>query len=261
MHDTDYASLITKIEKDVRRLGARVMDLGGKIPHSTKTHAYDLLTDIDAEVENELKEILAILDPHTPVVGEETGGDRNVARYWLIDPIDGTIHFVRGNPFCTIMMALIEDGIPTVSIIYNVATQEFYSAIKGQGSYKNGIRISTSPRDITEAVVLTEINIRKTDNLQKLHNIATKTKVMNLVCAGYEFAMVADGRAEARVCIDPFGNDYDFAAGSLLVQESGGVAKTFDGENYDVNKKNFVVASSLKMYYDIVKIINTEKAL
>ena len=259
MKSIDYSQLISTLEKDIRRLGTYVASLVGDVEHSQKTHAYDLLTTIDAEVEDALKARLAILDPDTPVVGEETGGDRSVSRYWLIDPIDGTIHFVRGNHFCTIMLALIENGIPTASIIYNITTQEFYSAIKGQGSYKNGVRISTSTREINQAVILMEINIRKPGNLQKFYNLATNTKWMNLICAGYEFAMIADGRAEARICIDPYGNDYDFAAGSLLVQEAGGVVKTFDGDEYDVTKKDFVVASSSKVYYDILTIINEKE--
>lgn len=259
MYGVNYPELITAIEKDIRHLGSYVANLVGNVSHAKKTHAYDLLTEIDAEVENTLKARLAMLDPDTPVVGEETGGDRSAQRYWLIDPIDGTIHFVRGNHFCTIMIALIEDGIPTVGIIYNITTQELYSAIKGQGAYKNGERISTSAREINEAVVLAEINVRKSNNQLKFYNLMTNVKCMNLICAGYEFAMVADGRAEGRVCIDPFGNDYDFAAGSLLVQEAGGVVKTFDGADYDVTQKDFIVAASLKMYYNLLTIINEKE--
>ncbi len=90
--------------------------------------------------------------------------------------------------------------------------------------------------------------------LEKYADLAKQYKLMNLSCAGYEFIMVAAGFAEARVCLDPFGYDYDFAPGVLLVEEAGGFVATISGEEYDTDKKNFIAANS-RFTYDV--IINT----
>ncbi len=250
-----YKTVIRGLEKDFDTIRERLLPLSGAIKHTQKLSAFDVLTELDDEVEKLLAKRLNELDPGTPIVGEEQGGDRTARRYWLIDPIDGTIHFTRGNDFCTIMMALIEDLKPVVGIIYNLANKDLYYAIKGVGAYKNGQRLKTSTRTHREAMVLTEIRLGSQHNLAIYQELSKRFKLMNLCCAGYEFIMVADGRAEARVCLDPFGNDYDFAAGSLIVQEAGGIVQDLEGNDYKTTHSDMIIAASQPVYQEIQSII------
>ena len=67
----------------------------------------DVVTRLDYEVEQYLAKEFEKLDSSISYVGEEFGGNRESKRFWLVDPIDGTAHFIRGMPFCT-TMELIE---------------------------------------------------------------------------------------------------------------------------------------------------------
>lgn len=258
MNDTQidkYENIVRALTADLHETGKAVVAASGSIAHSQKLNPYDLLTEQDVAVEDRITKRLHELDPDTPVVGEERGGDRTVERYWLIDPIDGTIHFVRGNPFYCSMVALVVDGEPVVSIIYNFVTQELFHAIKGRGAYCNGIAIRTSSRTPKEAIVQTEIILRNDKNLQIHGRLSNKFRLMSLFAPGYEYAMIASGRAEARICIDPAGKDYDFAPGTLLVQEAGGVAKNLLGKDFRTTDRDFITASSLEVYEDLRSVV------
>lgn len=250
-----YKTYIAALEPEIRACGDLIRDSFGNIKYSNKSQFInDAVTEIDLEVEKRIKEKIVEIDPGAFIVGEELGGERQ-ARHWLIDPIDGTMHFTRGIPMSTIMIALIEDSIPVLGIIYVASEDTLYSAYRGGGAYKNHEKIHVSDRDSTQILAAAEVNLDNPKNAAILQRLATRMKLMNLACAGYEFTLVADGRAEARVCIDPRGKDYDFAPGAIIVQEAGGVVKHLDGSDYTTRNNNFIAASSIDVYQDILEII------
>lgn len=243
-----YVSIIQSIESELRALRGAIVSKSGSIHHTKKLNPYDLLTELDVAIEDKITSKLHSLTPNVPIVGEERGGDRSAKRHWLVDPIDGTIHFVRGNPFYCFMIALIVDGVPFASMIYNFATGDSFRAIKNGGAYMNGSTLRVSSRPVREAVVHTEVNLHSDENLVLQKLLSEQFRLVSLFCPGYEFSMIASGRAEGRICIDPFGKDFDFAPGALLVQEAGGVAKNLSGDDYRTSDSNIIVASSMEIY-------------
>ena len=257
-HDR-FPGLASVLDTKLRKIGRFLKVAYGKTDAITKTHAYDKVTKYDVKTEQMIIGQLKRLTPHTPVVGEERGGDTSKKEYWLLDPIDGTIHFIRGNPFSMIMLALIQNNKPVFAVLYNFITDEFFHAYKGGGAYLNHKPIHVSTRTNDESVLLTEIDLRHLGNDTLFMHLSKRYKLMNLICAGYEFAMVAQGHAECRLMIDPFGKSYDFAPGALLVQEAGGIAKNLHGEDYTVNDSHFIAASSETIYNLVTKIISTTR--
>jgi len=75
-----------------------------------------VVTKLDTDVEEFVSDELTKIYPDIGFVGEEHGGNREAARFWIMDPIDGTGHFIRGLPFCTSMIALVEDGHVNFSV-------------------------------------------------------------------------------------------------------------------------------------------------
>ena len=69
--------------------------------------------------------------------------------------------------------------------------------------------------------------------------------VLNTINAGYEFAMIATGRIEGRVCVDPYGKDYDFAPGTLLVSEAGGMVTNIGSRTFSIQNLNFIASNRL----------------
>lgn len=242
------------VEKAVR--GVREMLLPhyyGEIAFTSKSdRGYDLVTELDVAVEEYLRAELGKLYPDIPFVGEETGGDREAKRKWLCDPIDGTAHFIRGNPFCTTMLALIEDGQVNMSFIYDFVGDVMYSAVRGQGAYRNGEPIHVSDRPLKGSYMGWETHIDQGENLKKDLALRATSSFFKSICAGTEFAMVAMGKLEGRICFDPFGKDYDFAPGSLLVEEAGGIVRNIGSSTYDYTNFNFI-ASNPVVYKELTE--------
>ncbi len=235
---------IKDVEPVVRRVREILMPHYGKVEFSTKSdRAYDVVTELDVKVENFLREELSKIYPDITFVGEETGGDRTVAKKWLCDPIDGTALFIRGIPFCTTMLAYIEDGKVMFSVIYDFVSDTLYHAVRGGGAFAQGQPIHVSNRTLKQGYVAWETHIQKEENL-KLHlALVERTSFFKMICAGYEFALVATGKLDGRMCFDPFGKDYDFAPGSLLVEEAGGIVANVGKSDYDYTNLNFLAVN------------------
>ncbi len=207
--------------------------------------AHSVVTKLDEEVERYLASELKKIYPDIQFVGEEFGGNRDAKKFWLVDPIDGTAHFIRGLPFCSTMLALIEDGQVIFSVIYDFVNNVLYHAEKGKGSYKNGVAIHVSDRPITNSYVGWEIEVDKPENMKLFLKLRKISLLFKSVAAGYEYALIAQGKLEGRVCVNPHGKDYDFAPGSLLVSEAGGVVANVGKDAYDYRDVNFIAANPI----------------
>lgn len=209
--------------------------------------AHDIVTKIDKETEEYLKNELEKIYPDISFVGEEFGGDREAEKFWLVDPIDGTSLYSRGMPFCTTMLALVENNQVTFAVIYDFIRDIMYHAEKGKGAYKNGVRIHVSERPVSDSYIGWETHLDKPENLKIILELRKFSALFKAMCAGYEYAMVAEGKLEGRITFDPWGKDYDFAPGSLLVKEAGGFVANLGSKNYDYKNFNFI-AVNLPLY-------------
>ena len=94
------------------------------------------VTDADEAVEAELRKALAGARPGDTIFGEEQGGTSTLSgRQWVVVPIDGTKNFVRGVPVWASLIALLEDGVPTVGVISAPALNRRWWAALGTGAY------------------------------------------------------------------------------------------------------------------------------
>ena len=209
--------------------------------------AHNIVTELDEKVEKFLAKELAKIDSSIEYVGEEFGGNRNAKRFWLVDPIDGTTHFVRGLPFCTTMVALIEDSRVTFSAIYDFVNDIMYHAVRGGGAFQDNEPIHVSNRDIASAYAGYESRIEKEGNLKKYLEARQHFLTIQTINSGYEHVLVATGKIEACICYDPYGYDYDFAPGSLLIEEAGGIVANIGKTTYDYTNTNYI-ASNKKVF-------------
>lgn len=249
------------LQEDFSKISDLVIAAAGKTQYSQKLNSYDLLTEIDVRVEDIISDRLMAITPNIDVVGEEKGGDRSKKIYWLVDPIDGTIHFTRGNPFYCTMIALIEDKKPIFSMVYNISTGDLYSASRGQGAYRNNQRMFIESREAREAIVQTEIDLRVKGNIELYRELSTNFRLMSLFAPGFELSLIAAGRAEARICISPFGKDYDFAPGALLVEEARGVVKDTERQEYTTESKDIIFASSDEIFESLLSYVDRCRSL
>ena len=207
--------------------------------------AWSVVTQLDIDVETFVMAELTRIHSDIQFVGEERGGDRGAEKFWLMDPIDGTAHYIRGLPFCTSMLALVERGEVVFSAIYDFLHDTMYSAEKGCGAYRNDERISVSARTLKDSFVSFETNVTIESNAVLRKKLRDKTSLMSTFSAGWEFAMIASGKIDARICKDPYGMDYDFAPGTLLVAEAGGVVRNIGSHDFNYTNLDFIAANPL----------------
>ena len=213
--------------------------------HNKDENHWNVVTNIDQEVEEYLKTNFANVDPGVSFVGEESGGKRDHERFWLADPIDCTANYVRGLPFCNTMVALIEQGRVTFSAIYHFLTDELYWAELGEGSYKDNLPIHVSSRNLKNGFIVTETHVAKPKNLSIFAKLAERTLQLEYANCGWDFSMVACGKLDARISFDPYGCDWDFAPGAFLVAEAGGVSANIGSHKYDYRNLNIISANPI----------------
>lgn len=229
----------------IRKTRPMLLPYWGKVDgYKKEQDEYSIVTELDLAIETYLADELKKIEPNAAFVGEESGGSREQSRFWLCDPIDGTLQFVRGLPFCTVQLALIDRGQVTFSVIYDFLNDVLYHAQRGQGAYQNGERIKISERKPERSLIILETKLfQEQKNIELASRMQDRLHVMRSLVAGYEFTMVATGKVEGRVCSDPYGKDYDYAPGSLLVSEAGGIVANIGSTAYDYRQCNLIAAS------------------
>lgn len=231
--------------------GQKLVNHWGKVGHKLKDRQDEVVTDLDRQTELFLFERLEKFDGSIGFRGEELGTKKAGNPTWLVDPIDGTVHFIRGLPFCTTMIALIDSGQVVVSVIHDFVANNTYWAIRGQGAFCNDQPIKVSQNSTADNhIIMIEADLA--DPLAKALRIdprlngyksSRKNLILRTADSGWEFAMVACGKVDARLVFRGFGFDYDYAPGSLLVAEAGGIVTNIGSDSYDYTNLNLLAAN------------------
>lgn len=242
MHDDAFIEQVLTVIRSTRQ--HTFPHWGKTVAEKKKTDsAVDVVTKLDYQVEEELAKEFNAIDPSIAFVGEEGGGNRNAERFWLVDPIDGTGLFIRGLPGCTTMVALIENDRPTFSAIYDFTNDTLYHAVLDGGAFANGHAIHVNNRSLEWSYMCVEINLSLPGNIELREKLRSRSMLLQYMSSGWEFAMVASGKLEARIGKDPFGKDYDFAPGCLLVKEAGGIVTNIGSRSYDYKNVDYIAAN------------------
>ena len=208
----------------------------------------DFVTEADQAVESFLKKKLKELAPELGFFGEEEGIEGNQMKRWIIDPIDGTHSFMRGQYFWGISLALEEDGLLTEGFVLAPALGDLFQAKRGTGAFKNGRPISVSKiAEISEAMVSTGFACLRAgledNNLKRFNRVALETAGQRRFgSAALDLCLLADGQVEA--FFEQELNLYDIAAGVVIVLEAGGSISDFKGVNC-VNPKEVLATNKL----------------
>lgn len=110
----------------------------------THKEDYSPLTEADLAAHNTIQQGLESLNPEIPILSEESKAlpfEKRYAwqRYWLVDPLDGTKEFIKGNQEFTVNIALIKEYKPVLGVVYAPAMGLLYFAVKAQGAYRQAI--------------------------------------------------------------------------------------------------------------------------
>ena len=229
--------LLAELEDIIRDAGLIALthfkDL--KIIDVTQKSPRDFVTAADIAVEVFLKEALAKKYPEFGFWGEESGQSANQSSRWIVDPIDGTHSFSKGQYFWSISVAFEINQELIAGIVYAPALNDYYCAQKGEGAWKNGLPITVSAEnDLANAMVATGFACLRSylidNNLARFGRIAQHTTGQRRFgSAAMDLCLVADGQVDA--FWEQELNLYDVAAGVLIAQEAGATVTDFKGNN------------------------------
>ena len=223
------------LEKIVREAGAIAMRHFKNLDNVavTKKSPRDLVTEADVEVEVYLKQALAKEYPQYGFWGEESGQSDDQTNRWIVDPIDGTHSFAKGQYFWSISVALEIEGELIAGSVYAPALDDLYLAEKGKGATKNGKTISVSTEtSLADSMIATGFACLRSylveNNLKRFCRIAEETTGQRRFgSAAMDLCLVADGQVDA--FWEQELNLYDVAAGALIAKEAGGTVTDFKG--------------------------------
>lgn len=141
-------------------------------------------------------------------------------RVWVVDPIDGTKAFIRRVPEFCISVALVDGGRPVVAAIFNPSTDELFSATRGGGLHLNHRPVSPHEPGTDRPVVALSPWEQHIGRFKSVEALAIGRPMRSIAWA---LALAAGGRVQAVATFEPE-NEWDVAAGTLLIEEAGGLA-------------------------------------
>ncbi len=250
-------SILEKICRKVSRFIVRDFGEIEKLQVSRKGVG-DFVTKTDKKVEKVIIEELKKARPEYGFIAEESGLQKQPEFNWVIDPIDGTSNFMHGIPHFAVSIGLEKNNEIISGIIYDPIKNEMFYAEKGRGAYLNNQRIRVSSRrELDEIVGLYGCPSKKANVDRVLGQVKNATgkiyKLRNFGSAALDFAYVAAGRCDF-AWYDHL-QYWDYAAGMIIVKESGGTITDFSGNEFSKTKNEILISNS-KIHGEVVQILS-----
>jgi myo-inositol-1(or 4)-monophosphatase len=218
----------------------------------------DFVSEVDHAAEAEIIKLIRKNYPSHAFLAEESGRTGDSDTIWIIDPLDGTTNFLHGFPTFAVSIACQIRGKLEHGVVYDPISQEIFSATRGGGAHLDNRRIRVSKqRGLEGALIGTgfpyRANARYMDSyLAMLRAVMENTAgVRRPGSAALDMAYVAAGRTDGfwEIGLSP----WDTAAGTLLIQEAGGLIGTLTGGEY--TQGGNVLAGSPKVYAALLELL------
>ena len=231
---------IELVEHAVREAGAIARGFyGGHYKQWDKGKGQPV-TDADVAVDRYLRETLRAARPDYGWLSEETEDDRTrlgAENAFVVDPIDGTIAFLKGRPHFAVSVAIVRRNRPVTACVYNPVMEEFFAASKGRGATLNGAAIHVSATSALEGCRVLAAKDMLTHPAWGKPPLepwpAMHIESRNSIA--YRMALVAAGTFDAALALSTK-RDWDMAAADLIVHEAGGAATDHTGATLLYNR-------------------------
>lgn len=216
------------------------------------------VTIADTEIDKLVVEAVKATYPNHAILSEEGDISPTPAEYtWVCDPLDGTQPYTFGVSVSMFSLALVKDGTPILGVMYDPYEKRMYHAIKSEGAYLNGEKITVNGQ-----ATLTDSHVALPGSAEELLDsggllqaaIKQRIKTFTFVCVTAEAALVATGQIVANV----YGHNspWDIAAIKIIVEEAGGKVTSLSGEeqHYDQPIKGAIVSNGL-VHDELVELV------
>ena len=219
----------------------------------------EIVTNCDIASENAITEFLLEKYPSAQAFSEEIGeisGEDEIV--FIIDPIDGTHNLIHNIPFYAISIGVYSMGKPFGGMIYLPEFDDYLYAVRGEGAYLNGNKITCSgTAKLKDAMVAYDNQFHKhksmLKNLLPLVEHCFTLRIFGSACV--DLCNVARGYIDARIFHRT--KAVDFAAGHVIIEEAGGKVSDFQGRPVTL-KTSDVIASNGKIHGELVELLELE---
>ena len=212
-----------------KRAGCRIMEVYDAGFNVEQKKDETPLTEADMAAHHAIEEGLRALTPEVPVLSEEAAqipfAERQQwRRYWLVDPLDGTREFIRRNGEFSVNIALIDDHLPVLGIVYAPVLGLCYFACRGGGAFKQEalerpVRIRARPYE-RGCVVVAGSRSHRGKAMERFLSHLSAYQCIPLGSA-LKSCLVAEGKADVYPRLGPT-SEWDTAAAQCVLEEAGG---------------------------------------
>jgi len=203
-----------------------------------------IVTDLDHEMQRLISTELKSAWPEFSFMGEEMDHGEQAqivvegqkSGFWALDPLDGTTNFAMGFPFYGVSLALVVGGEPKLGVVYDPVRRECFSASAGEGAYLDGALLKTPQTTLALRECVANVDYKRLVSglADALVRYPPYRSQRNLGSSVLEWCWVAAGRMQ--LYLHGGQRMWDYAAGSLILKEAGGVFTTIPGNVLDCRK-------------------------
>lgn len=221
--------------------------------------AFDFVTKVDRWSEAVIMQTIREKFPSHRFLTEETLKQEDTGDYrWIIDPLDGTTNYIHGYPMFSVSIALECKSEVIIGVVFDPLRDELFHAVKGRGSFLNNNKISVSSvTAIERSLIATGFPFRAKAMIDH-YLFAFKeiflgvSDIRRAGSAALDLSYIAAGRFDGffELNLSP----WDVAAGSLLIEEAGGVVTDFGGGAEYLSSGN-IVAGNKEIHGEILKVV------
>ncbi len=250
MHPKLRANMVETLIEISLNAGAEIMRIyKGDIDVRTKDDASPV-TDADEAAEEIIIAGLRAASPDIPIVAEESVNageipDISGGRFWLVDPLDGTKEFINRNGEFTVNIALIDQAIPVMGVVYAPALGKLYAGGpegaylrqdegNGKWSVDRAITVRAPPEKGLTVVASRSHRNDETDAFIDRNNVAE----IRTAGSSIKLCLIAEGQADLYPRLGRT-MEWDIAAGHAVLKAAGGSVETIDGKPFTYGKPAF----------------------
>ncbi len=228
---------LARLASLVRRIADRELPQRFRCRGGSRKDDGSLVTEADTMMQNALAQALYGEWPDHALLGEEMSEmeqlqalEKMNGGVWCIDPLDGTSNFAAGVPYYSVSVALLRHGQVELGVVYDPGRRECFAAARGLGAWCNGERLQAgqSATPLSQGLALVDLKRLPPSLAARLATKPPYKSQRSFGAVALDWCWLAAGRCH--VYLHGRQNIWDYAAGSLVLEEAGGQAVTLEGE-------------------------------
>jgi len=237
--------MLDELQQAARDAGAAIMDVYASDFEAIEKADGSPVTEADTAAEAVIIPVLKAIAPDTVIISEENAASHKLEapkRFFLVDPLDGTKEFLKrdGKGSFTVNIALIENGMPVLGVVYAPALDRMFVGKQGDGAREQSdgqwkdISIRDVPASGSVAVASLSHRDEKTDAWLNKHGVKDAISIGSSL----KFCLVAAGEADVYPRFGPT-MEWDTAAGDAVLRAAGGAVSHPDGGLFEYGKADY----------------------